>query len=328
MSQGSIIITSIFAPTEGVRRVVEYCPNWEVIVVGDRKTPADWHYEGVRYMSLDAQYELVPDFARACPLNHYARKNVGYLAAIRAHAPMIAETDDDNIPYPSFLQDTSRTVTGSLSTERGWDNVYRYFTSERIWARGLPLDVIVPSLREPATPGDSVSVDCPIQQFLADGDPDVDAIYRLTVEGDIKFEKNTVILQSGTFSPFNSQNTLWFPEVYPLLYLPSYVSFRMTDIWRSFVAQACLYALGGSLAFREATVYQVRNAHNLMRDFNDEIPGYVNNRKIMDTLNGLSLSGGVDQVGHNLHRCYEALLEIGIIESREMPLVEAWLREL
>jgi hypothetical protein len=30
----------------------------------------------------------------------------------------------------------------------------------------------------------------------------------------------------------------------PLLYLPSHCCFRMTDIWRSFIAQRCLWELG------------------------------------------------------------------------------------
>jgi hypothetical protein len=73
---------------------------------------------------------------------------------------------------------------------------------------------------------------------LADENPDVDAIYRLTLPLPIIFNKaNNVALGNNSFCPFYSQNRTWFKEAFPLLYLSSHCSFRMTDIWRSFVAQ-------------------------------------------------------------------------------------------
>ena len=70
---------------------------------------------------------------------------------------------------------------------------------------------------------------------------------------------------------------------------------------------------------------QDRNAHSLLRDFEEEIPGYLNNNRIISILERAQLSSGADAVGDNLHRCYEALISAGIIPFEEMPLVEAWL---
>ncbi|MHC4265647.1 MAG: STELLO glycosyltransferase family protein, partial [Planctomycetota bacterium] len=68
----------------------------------------------------------------------------------------------------------------------------------------------------------------------ADDNPDVDAVYRLTQRLPLTFRKDRrLALGNGSKCPFNSQNTTWFPDAYPLLYLPAYCSFRMTDIWRS-----------------------------------------------------------------------------------------------
>ena len=39
------------------------------------------------------------------------------------------------------------------------------------------------------------------------------------------------------YSPFNSQNTIWFKEIFPLLYLPVSCSMRATDIIRGLVAR-------------------------------------------------------------------------------------------
>ena len=63
-------------------------------------------------------------------------------------------------------------------------------------------------------------------------DPDVDAVYRLTRKTPLFFDRaaEPVVLASDTWTPFNSQNTLFYREAFPLLYLPCHVSFRMTDI--------------------------------------------------------------------------------------------------
>lgn len=65
-----------------------------------------------------------------------------------------------------------------------------------------------------------------------------------------------------------------------------------------------------------------------MRDFRDELPGYLNNRKIAETLEGLSLAFGVENIAGNLRLCYESLVRIGILETRELDLLEAWIDDL
>jgi hypothetical protein len=137
-----------------------------------------------------------------------------------------------------------------------------------------------------------------------------------------------VALRRGVWCPFNSQSTWWFPEAYPLMYLPSYCSFRMTDIWRSFVAQRCLWELEGVVVFHPSGVVQDRNQHNLLRDFSDEIPGYLGNDRIRRCLDGLPLKGGASEAGPNVRRCYEALAQEGFVPNKELPLVGAWLADL
>jgi hypothetical protein len=175
----------------------------------------------------------------------------------------------------------------------------------------------------------TLEADCPIQQGLADDNPDVDAVFRLLFPLPLSFRRDRrVALASGTWSPFNSQNTAWFPEAYPLLYLPSYCSFRMTDIWRGFVAQRIAWTNGWSLLFTEPDVYQERNEHNLMKDFADEVSGYLHNRKIGETLDSLPLLPGPQNIGANLLRCYEALIGLRLVDPQEIALLEAWLDDL
>src|SRR6185369_7426051 len=118
-----------------------------------------------------------------------------------------------------------------------------------IWPRGFSLNKIKD---KPAAITEKNNTDffCPVQQGLADENPDVDAMYRLIMELPVHFKKRTpVILGLNSICPFNSQNTTWFKQAFPLLYLPSYCSFRMTDIWRSFIAQRICAANGWYILF-------------------------------------------------------------------------------
>ena len=145
----------------------------------------------------------------------------------------------------------------------------------------------------------------------------------------ITFNKSeNVALGTNSFCPFNSQNTTWFKESFKLLYLPSYCSFRMTDIWRSFIAQRVAWSCGWPILFHKSTVWQERNAHNLMNDFRDEIPGYNNNTQIYTSLKELDLKEGVENISVNMILCYKKLIELGLIDSKEITLLNSWLEDI
>jgi len=297
------------------------------IAVGDRKTPdAEWP-EGADFLSLAGQREQGFALAGLLPENHYARKNLGYLLAMSRGMELIFDTDDDNAPLDTWAR-RKLEVQARPCTASGWVNVYKWYSDKQIWPRGFPLE----KLRSPESHpelGELISCRAPIQQGLANGSPDVDAVWRLTMDEEITFRDNgSVVLPAGAWCPFNSQSTWWFPEAYPLMYLPSFVSFRMTDIWRSFIAQRCLWAMGYGLVFHGPEMYQERNPHNLLRDFEQEIPGYLGNDKICQILEKLNLSGKPEDAGSNLHFCYEALIKNGFVPVDEMALVEAWLNDL
>ena len=50
MNKKYIIITSIFSPTEAVEKFSKF-PDWNMIVVGDKKTAEDWSYPNVEFIS-------------------------------------------------------------------------------------------------------------------------------------------------------------------------------------------------------------------------------------------------------------------------------------
>lgn len=325
---GSIIITTIQPPTESVLAMsrVAATQGMDLVVIGDRKTPAAQWPANAQFHGIEAQRASGFELAATLPENHYARKNLGYLAAIAEGATLLFDTDDDNAPL-SRWQRREQTVEARVCEARGWVNAYRWFSDEHVWPRGLPLESIganspVPQLSAART------VRAPIQQGLADGSPDVDAVWRLLLDRDIRFrEEASVYLPEGAWCPFNSQSTWWYPAAFPLLYLPSKVSFRMTDIWRSFVAQRCLWAMGTGLVVHTAEMFQDRNPHNLLRDFEQEIPGYLGNERIRAVLEALDLDSGEDAAGNNCLRCYEALVGAGLVPEAELPLLRAWLAD-
>lgn len=300
--------------------------NIPFIVIGDVKSPDTFNLNGCDYYSIDRQKTLDFLLAESLPFKHYARKNIGYLLAMSHGAEIIIETDDDNIPLEGFWDDRSREVTGHLLVNKKWINVYKHFTKSHIWPRGFALEHLQDKLPDL---DDLMILNCPIQQGLADENPDVDAIYRLILPLPVYFRSESgLALADISICPFNSQNTTWFREAFPLLYLPSYCSFRMTDIWRSFVAQRIAWTCGWSVFFHKSTVIQERNDHNLLKDFQDEIPGYLNNVKIMDNLIELSLKEGIDYIPENLILCYNKLIDLGLFSVDELELLNCWLSDL
>lgn len=326
----SLVVTSIAKPTRILEDLAKGSleQGYSFILIGDEASPDEFNIYGCDFYSLERQRQTGLKFARLCPTRHYARKNIGYLLAMRKGANIIIETDDDNIPYPSFWSERQRVQEAVVINNDGWVNVYRYFTDRNIWPRGFPLE----RTKEGVSPYDlanSAGMDCPIQQGLADDNPDVDAVYRLILPLPQTFRNDRrIILTEGAWCPFNSQNTVWWSQAFKLLYLPSYCSFRMTDIWRSFIAQRIAWLNGWGILFHEPTVRQNRNDHNLLRDFSDEIPGYLHNERICEALAALPLKIGVEKIGENLNVCYDKLVGMSLIGRDELKLVNAWLEDI
>ena len=321
----AIVITSIFPPTEAVEAFAR-CEDHRLIVVGDRKTPPGWACSGATYVSVEEQQSSPHSLAGRLPFNHYCRKMLGYLRAVEEDAEVIVDTDDDNIPkagwsFPGFDGEFERLPGG-----KGFVNIYRLFTSQHIWPRGLPLDLIqADSVPQGPFPREACRVG--IWQGLADEDPDVDAIYRLTDDTPCYFnDRPPIVLGESTLSPYNSQNTATRRELFPLLYLPVFVTFRFTDILRGLVAQPIMARHGYQLGFVGATVVQRRNPHDYMKDFVSEIPMYEHTRRVIDIVSE-SLQGELS-LPDSMRAAYAALSRHGIVPNEELRTLECWLDDL
>ena len=164
----------------------------------------------------------------------------------------------------------------------GWVNVYHYFYDAPIWPRGLPLDKIR-CYGKTGLIKDGLKLRAPVQQFVINSDPDVDAIQRLVLPGDYQASERRMklALSKGSYTTYNTQCTLYDSDAFHLLYLPHHCSFRMTDIWRSLVAQVVLHHFDCALLYRSPISFQERNDHCLMDDFRQEVDGYLHNDTIL-----------------------------------------------
>jgi hypothetical protein len=344
VSRHALVVTSISEPNSILKALAEGAQKagWPFYLIGDAKCSVGWTQSfealGVRAYDISAQvYSQINPHANAglktadaAPLSNYSRKNIGYLLAMRDGAEVIVETDDDNRPLEGFWSSRSRLWNVPYIFWDGWVNMLMQFTrtDELIWPRGFPLACL--SLYSDALPIDNVPTahTYPIQQTLIAEEPDVDAIYRLTQVSDSpEFGHGRLGLDRG-WCPFNSQNTTWFREAFPLMYIPSFCknAYRMDDIWRSFIAQRIAFENGWGILWGGVTVVQERNPHDLMKDFEQEIPGYLYNRKIVEMLKGLPIKAGTgpQMLLRNMYVCYLAMIDAGYIEKQEIAVLDAW----
>src|SRR5713226_9694071 len=121
----AVVVTTIAKPNDALRALARGCQErgYQFIAIGDEASPADFHLEGCRFYSLKEQQDTGFKLASLCPTRHYARKNLGYLIAIRNGASIIIETDDDNIAGEEFWRPAERTQSVTVSRNDGWLNV-------------------------------------------------------------------------------------------------------------------------------------------------------------------------------------------------------------
>lgn len=319
-----IVITSIFEPTEAIKRFSKL-KDYRLIVVGDKKSPLNWNCDNVIYLSVEQQKQLEFEIGGVLPYNHYCRKMIGYLYAMKENADFIIDTDDDNIPKSNWIFPKMNGTFDFIEGNKGFINIYQRFTRQKIWPRGLPLRLISTDFN---LNNDLTKKECNVGvwQGLADEDPDVDAIYRLTNDEFCKFDtKDPVVLGKGTISPFNTQNTIIIRDLFPLLYLPTYVTFRFTDILRGLIFQPIMWLYNYNLGFVDATVVQKRNPHDYFKDFISEIPMYEHCEKVIELItHEISPSISIED---NLFKTYHSLHKHSIVSEKEMITLEAWLKD-
>ena len=310
--------------------------GWHVVVVGDAKTPHPKTLQkNIHFLSLDAQKEFrhkAGAFVDKIPLNHFGRKNIGYLYAIYHGAKEIFDFDDDNFLKKSNHLAFLNTHVMEMSVQKGClvGNPYPIMGAPSAgnvpaWPRGYPLEKIKSNCSQMLNEWSKTrSID--IFQYLADVDPDVDGVFRLTREIPFSFTSNLtdiIAIRAGIYVPFNAQATFFRYRSFWSLFLPVTVHGRVSDIWRSYVAQRILWEHGSQIGFLPPGVDQIRNAHNPLADMNAEADLYEKSLGLIELIDDWIPTK--KHVPGMLEDLYILLFEYGVIEMEDVILIQDWL---
>ena len=321
-----VIITTINKPTETILKHINNT-EYDVIIVGDNKTPDDYKNLNCIYLDIPSQKKLFPELSELLPYNHYCRKNLGYLYAIMKGYKIIYETDDDNIPYDNFdniLQyNNIQMITEQNSV---WINIFKYFTNNAyIWPRGFPLSLLK---NEPNYLIQDTNKTPSIINGLVKNDPDVDALFRIICshQTSIQWDKNKCILiDNKNVCVFNTQNTFWInPELFICLLIPCSVSFRYCDILRGIISNIILKRTNNYMVYSSPNVTQIRNEHDLMSDFKSEYEMYIHNENILNFIENDIVNTNITSVKQLLLLIYNNLLVNNVIAQKDIDILHKW----
>jgi hypothetical protein len=324
MNKRWIVITSIYLPTDVVLKKLQF--GYSVVVVGDKKTPHDaWMKISIPnfyYLSPDEQESLFPEFSRILGFGTYARKNLGYLFAIMNGAESIWDTDDDTFIRQEALPMLSDfNLCEHYSVEgKGFFNPYQFFAKgSQMWPRGYPLRNIA---KDKLMLNDQLQIkkvkqlsNFDILQTLVNLEPDLDAIYRMTVGDsimDFPIDNKIINIGEGVVSPGNTQSTLWLnKDKFKYLYIPRWVTFRFCDILKMYIAQS-----KADFSYAGFWSDQIRNPHDYMIDFESEVDCYLKTEPLVELLKNTN--------ANTLAEIYRVLEQNDICNSQEVHAAEVF----
>lgn len=273
-----IVTTTINPLTEAVKKFQEL-KDWELIVLADKKTPLDYKLKRGIFVTCEMQEKYDKKLSDLIGWNCIQRRNFGFLWAKDLKADIIAVVDDDNIPYKwwgkELLVENKIKVNYYETVLSAFDPVGAT-NEKKLWHRGYPLQ-LVSQRSYKKKKKETIKPD--IQADFWNGDPDIDAICRMEHAPDVKFQNKYFPIASNKISPFNSQNTFLTKRVLQHYFLLPGIG-RMDDIWASYYVQG----LGFKVVYGKASVFQLRNPHDLTRDMKAEYLGYEHNLSIVEKI--------------------------------------------
>jgi len=277
-----IVTTTINAPTEATLKFANMT-DWHLIVVGDTKTPHNLYKDlkNITYLSPEDQEILSKELSDSIGWKSIRRRNLGYLKAYQMGADIMATVDDDNIPLENWGKELfigKNVEVDYYETDLPVFDPIFVTEHNDLWHRGFPLQLVSKRSINNIT---KKEIKCLVQADFWNGDPDIDAVCRITKMPEIKFNEFKPFA-SNKISPFNSQNTFIHRELIPYYMVIPHIG-RMDDIWGAYAIQQDLKQKHGDFVlYNKPTVYQARNPHDLTIDMEEEMIGYKNNLQLLE----------------------------------------------
>lgn len=274
----------------------------DLIVAGDMNSPGaleEYVKElGGTYLRPEDQTHWA--FSDALGWSCIQRRNAAVMTAYQQGYRYVATVDDDNAPTVGWVSSHAAHVDGHIPFgvvyvhgDDGWVDIGQ-FNIPRIRQRGTPFGAVLnhrvgPVPWMPMLLGETrtgVQVVVSTAQVL--GDPDCDAITRITEDPQVKWVTDSVVVAVEQYAAFNSQATLWRGDWSPLIACLPYVG-RYDDIFASFIAKRIMREHNATFYAGHPMVTQDRNEHDALEDLCAELYGMENTRRVVRALDEVKL---------------------------------------
>jgi hypothetical protein len=312
--------------------------NYDVdfIIIGDVKTPSGTanyiqdlknkkYKQNFIYFDIDEQKKVFSKYDKLwnhLPLNSFARRNFADLFAYINNYDVIIRIDDDNYPIleNNFFQDHSSVGSFNkmniINSDSGWFNICQLLSEEnniQFYPRGFPF---TERWKKSVLSQKVDEIKVVVNAGLWLGDPDVDALTRLTRPVNainyINTYGNTFALDNNTWSPINTQNTSFARETIPAAFVSPFAG-RYDDILSGYFLRKITDHLGDYVSYGKPLMNQIRNEHNLWHDLDKERIGGSSIHLICDILKEIELSSS-----SYLEAYKELILKFDSINSHEV----------
>ncbi|CAN4110328.1 unnamed protein product [Withania somnifera] len=341
-SEQWIIVSVSDYPSSSLQSLVRL-KGWQVLAIGNSRTPKDWNLKGAIYLSLEQQASLgfrVTDFL---PYDSYLRKSVGYLFAIQHGAKRIFDADDRgeviggdlgkhfDLELDGATSKQQRILQYSLEIEnKTVVNPYIHFGQRSVWPRGLPLESVGFVNHEEFYTEVSGGRQY-IQQGISNGLPDVDSVFYSTrkvgLEAlDIIFDEHApkVALPQSLMVPINSFNTLFHYNAFWSLMLPVSVSTMASDVLRGYWAQRLLWEIGGFVVVYPPTIHREDKVEAY--PFSEEKDLHVNVGRLIKFL--VSWRSEKQMLFDKILELSHSMALEGFWNENDVKFTAAWLQDL
>lgn len=306
-----------------------------LIVAGDLNSPPDLEAYvkglGGTYMT-PAQQDEAFSFSSLIGWRNIQRRNAAIMRAFAAGYEYILTVDDDNIPLPDAEAFAQRHMSNldsnfdpvsphSIITSRSNYLNTGELCSPAFHQRGVPYGMDTRPIVD--TEGKQRFPAVVVSQAQVVGDPDCDAVERMTKAPNIIAVNANCVVKPGTYSAFNSQATMWTRDWAPVMAVLPHIG-RFDDIFASFIFARLGWTYNTAYFIGEPVMRQDRNEHNLVKDLEAEVWGMRNSLQFCDKLMHSYISSDMP-----LWRAYSELLfgAHEILPERTNQFVTAWVDE-
>ncbi|KAJ6316648.1 hypothetical protein OIU78_019849 [Salix suchowensis] len=326
-SEKWIVVSVSHYPSDSLKKLVRI-KGWQLLAIGNSRTPNDWSLKGAIFLSLEQQASL--GVWGIC-----SRSNMGQRKIFDADDR--GEVIDDDLGKHfdvELIGEGARQETilqySHEDENRSVVNPYVHFGQRTVWPRGLPLEN-VGEIGHEEFYTEIFGGKQFIQQGISNGLPDVDSVFYYTRKTslevfDIRFDERApkVAMPQGVMVPVNSFNTIYHSSAFWGLMLPVSVSTMASDVLRGYWGQRLLWEIGGYVVVYPPTVHRYDTVGGY--PFSEEKDLHVNVGRLVKFLVAWRSSE---------HMLFEKILELsfamaeeGFWSEQDVKFTAAWLQDL